>query len=452
MLVKHLKYTGKPDTLPAKTTRVNILPVNGSGNYALGDTIQVNIPCRNNLVLDAANSYLKFNVQFTTGAASSFRFDSAGAHSVIQSIHVYSGSSLLEKISEYSSLAKLLMDMANPSDAVFNKFNVISGTRNDLSVVPNVAAVPTLNEIAVGGLRAVQTNSGESITALAGAGTTDAVTYCLNLFSILGKFSQDTYFPLFAATGSGLRLEIVLHQNPTNIICSNAAITSMVVSNCEYVASMIELSDTAMAIIKQSVGDKPLSYALSTYRNSNTTASLAAGNNNIQVIVPARYSSLKNLLATSRDKYQTLAVYGTSSVVNGLTEYSWRIGSDIYPQKAPNTKQEMFCELSKCFNAVGETGSNMAVDKIAYNLATSATQDLVSLINGSSNSGSFCLGLNLEAYGGSHSSLQGLDTNQSDIQLNLTYATAVAGSMRYDVFAEIDQVMVFENGSCYIKF
>ena len=78
---------------------MNIAPQNGTGNYGYGDTIILNLPTRNNLVLASTESYLKFNLSITTGTdANCFRWDSCGAHGLIQRIRVFHGSNLLQDI------------------------------------------------------------------------------------------------------------------------------------------------------------------------------------------------------------------------------------------------------------------------------------------------------------------------------------------------------------------
>jgi len=92
MLVKNLKYGSKVESASARSTRVNIAPQNGTGPYNLNDQIIVNIPTRNNLVLVPTESYLKFTATVTSGANNNIvRWDSAGAHGLIQRLRVWSG-------------------------------------------------------------------------------------------------------------------------------------------------------------------------------------------------------------------------------------------------------------------------------------------------------------------------------------------------------------------------
>ena len=89
----------------------------------------LDIPTRNNLVLVPEESVLKFTLNYTAGAASDIiRLDSCSAHGVIDRIRVWHGSNLLEDISAYGVLAKLMFDLQVPSDATYGKHNILTGT------------------------------------------------------------------------------------------------------------------------------------------------------------------------------------------------------------------------------------------------------------------------------------------------------------------------------------
>jgi len=132
MIPKNLKYGSKVESALARSYRTNIAPQNGTGPYSLGDTIIVNIPTRANLVLNSADSYLKFSVTVTsTGADTYARWDSAGAHGLIQRCRIFCGSNLLQDIDNYGLLAKMLYDIQVPQDAVIGKHSITTGTRYD---------------------------------------------------------------------------------------------------------------------------------------------------------------------------------------------------------------------------------------------------------------------------------------------------------------------------------
>ena len=132
MLPKTLKYGSKVESAMARSSRVNIAPQNGTGNYVLGDTIILNIPTRNNLVLAPTESYFKFTCAVTSRAANNaFRWDSCGSHSLIQRVRLFHGSNLIQDIDNYGLLAKMLFDLQQPTDATFGKQSLLAGTRTD---------------------------------------------------------------------------------------------------------------------------------------------------------------------------------------------------------------------------------------------------------------------------------------------------------------------------------
>ena len=137
MLPKNkLVYGSNVESSAARSYRSNIQPQNGTGTYNVGDTITINIPTRNNLVLVPEESVLKFTLNHLNGTVGTniIWLDSCGAHGVIDRIRVWHGSNLLEDITAYGVLAKMMFDLQVPSDATYGKHNILSGTRNDLVV------------------------------------------------------------------------------------------------------------------------------------------------------------------------------------------------------------------------------------------------------------------------------------------------------------------------------
>ena len=114
MLPNNLKYGSKIESAYARSLRSNIQPQGTTGPYNLGETITINIPTRAGLCLVPSESYLKFNVNITSGTANNaFRWDSCGAHGLIQRIRVYHGSNLLQDIDNLIYRYQLMQRMEN---------------------------------------------------------------------------------------------------------------------------------------------------------------------------------------------------------------------------------------------------------------------------------------------------------------------------------------------------
>lgn len=460
MLPKNLKYGQKVESAASRSTRVNIAPQNGTNGYSAtsGDTIIINIPTRNNLVLVPTESYLKFTTTITSGASNNIcRWDSMGAHGLIQRIRVFSGSNLLEDIDQYSLLASILFNHQVSTDSAYGKFNILAGTRNDL-----VTTLPTFTAAAVGDIvtalsgissSSLQVNAGESLGTLANNGTYTA-TYCLNLISIIGTLCSNHYFPLFSCSSSPLRVEIVLQNNANACLSASGAISSILLNNVEYVANFIELSDSAMSMVYGSLQGAPLQFVVPSYRNFQYSYQLSNANTLVNFPISAKFSSLRALYVTIRDKLNgSPQFFPCSSVSKNIVDYYFRLGSTIAPTKAPNTYQEMFCEVCKAISNGGMSDLNHqpSIEKASYTM----TDSLANNAPGTVNSGSFLIGMDLESYANADKSslFAGYNSNTDDIFCVMNFGpNAASPTVRFDSFALFDSVVVFENNTAYVKF
>lgn len=483
MLPKSLKYGSKVESVMCRSYRSNIAPMNGTGIYNGGDTITINIPTRNNLVLAPSESYLKFSLQLKNGAtaANFMRWDSGGAHGIIQRIRVFHGSNLLSDIDNYNLLAKMMFDISVPTDAAYGKYNVISGTRNDLVVkLADMAAGTTYVQndtqlIDNMGFSAYQINSGDLIGSNIGANAlTTTQTYCLNLVSLVGTLCSQNYIPLYAMTSAPLRIEIILVDSIIKACaCSTApdlTTGGISITNCEYVAQFMELSDDAISMISSSLGGDKLQFVVPDYRNysySGITINASGTNTQTQTQfpIPAKFSSLKSLFITCRDMGMgKTACFPHSCITNGLVDYQFRIGSILAPLKAPNSNPEMFCELLKSISSLSDLNHHPSIEKSSYSQIMSATylSELATAAGtgvSNINSGSFYVGLDLENYAGSDRSqiFTGYNSNTDDIYFVGNYNITITGNAtaynpRFDAFACFDSVIIFENNTAYIVF
>ena len=498
MLPKTLKYGSKIESAYARSMRSNIQPQNGTGPYNLGDTIIVNIPTRNNLVLVPSESYLKFNVAITSGTNNNaFRWDSCGAHGLIQRIRVFHGSNLIQDIDNYGMLAKMLFDLQLPTDATYGKYNLLCGTRADLVsktinafptvVKTDVAAVgasPTAGEVNTAltaltlsintalatasstNISGNQVNSGERIAgdgALNGTGAVAVQTYCLSLVSLVGVLCSQNYIPLFEMTSAPLRVEIQLVDalvKACNVLTNNTAISTAQLSNVEYVGNFIELGDPAVAMIKDSLGGSPLQFVVPDYRNYNYMYTMTNGASaSIAMPIAAKFSSVKALFVTVRDQNTGNASYFPySSVTRNVLDYQFRIGANVFPSKAPATPVEMFAECLKAIGSISDINQQPSIEKFSYTLQnsgnTAALLDTATSVS-SQYSGSFYIGIDLENYANAPKDqiFTGYNTNTEDIYAMINFGTQTGGNnVRFDAYCNFDCVVICENQTAYIRF
>jgi hypothetical protein len=469
MLPKQLKYGSKVESAMADSYRTNIAPQNGTGTYNLGDTIIINIPTANNLVLATTESYLKFCIKFGAAVGENvFRWDSCGSHGIIQRLRIFSGSNLCQDIDNYGLLAKILFDLQVSTDASYGRMNELVGTRNDL--VTAYTSAGTFVGATTYYSPSYQINSGEGFhfadTTSISDGTKGCITtttaspryYCLNLISLLGSLNSSNYFPLFACTSAPIRLEIQLVPALINAGLTVSATSVPTLNNVEYVANFIKLSDKAMEIIYASIPpETPLQFCVPDYSNYQFTFALPTTATQVNFPIPAKYSSLKSLLLTIREKGTGLVgFYPYSSVTANLSSYYFRIGSQIMPTKQPDNYPEMFSEVLKAMGSMSDLNYQPSIEKASYELSTAGLTALDANSQQYIGSGSFYVGLDLENYVSSpkDSIFCGLNTNTSDIFAVLNFGTTAAAiaSARFDAFAMFDSVIVFESQTAYRKF
>jgi hypothetical protein len=465
MLPKQLKYGSKVESATARSYKTNVAPQNGTGTYNPGDTIIINLPTRNNLVLCPADSTLKFTVTFTNGeAGNALRWDSCGAHGIIQRLRIFHGSNLLQDIDNYGMLAKMLFDIQVNTSANYGKNNILVGTRNDMTVL-----VPAAGENLA--YSCLQTNTGDRIDAVSGAllaaAATVSQTYCINLISLLGTLGASNYIPLFAMTSAPLRLELTL-VNGGNLACTciePLGANPFTLTNVEYLGTFIELGDVGMSLIYESLGGRPLQFVYPEYRNYGYTSTALQEDTlvQIQMPIPAKFSSLKSLFLTFRDRYNTQQYFPYSSVTQGLVDYQFRIGASVMPSKAPTSYingyaasyAEHFTELLKAIGNISDLMHTPSIEKASYTLNASALMNDTAEIVCNVSSGSFYIGIDLENYASASKDtiFAGMNTNTDDIYCIMNFYNETANTnVRIDAFALFDCVFICENNTAYVRF
>ena len=364
----------------------------------------------------------------------------------------------------------MMFDIQTSPDCNFNKNSVLAGTRSDL-----IANIPVTYTAGTNyNLSAYQVNSGyrfqsdtnKLTNTFATHAAADVVTqtFCINLISLVGTLCADKYFPLFACTSAPLRVEIQLVSSGNAALCSSGA-CAFTLTNVEYVANMIELSDSAMSTILNQTNGAPLQFAVTDYKNfgsSGSSQTSITSTTQMSIPIPAKYSSLKSLFVAMRDsaKTSTATYFPHSTHKFNVNEYFFRIGSQVVPSKNPNNAQECFAELMKAIGSMSDLNQTPSIDLPSYILDFPSANNDVAASNGTTSSGSFYLGLDLENYSGADRStiFAGWNSNTDDIYLNITFGlsttspNAAATSIKFDTYAMFDSVLVFENNTCYVKF
>ena len=471
MIPRNLLYTNKRSSAYARNFSTHIQPLNGSGNYLDGQTIIINIPTAQNLVMAGSESLLKFDLTVTNGAGANAyaRLDRAGAHGCIQRLRLYHGSQLLEDIDNYGNLVGMLMSLQQSGDSAKGKLNIMAGlTRDAFCDVTDstVADAGTLLTKIQGATNQVFTiNSGERLiddgqttqfADIAAAGDTLTRTYTINLLSIIGSLS-DKYIPLFAMTSAPLRLELQLVSSPAKFICSELALSSFKVNNCEFIAQFMELGSEAMNIINNSAPGGRLEWVVPAWRNYVYNATLANASTQVSIPVPAKFNSLKSLFMTQRENADgSITYFPMGSCHYNLASYTLRLGSKVVPSKAPETVPEFFIEAIKAIGSVSDINHEPNIDLGDYDVdVPTVNAETENYVDDTASSEAFFVGMDLETYSNADkdSIYSGYNTSNDDVFWHCTYnANATTPSVRFDTYAMYDAVMVCEAGVAYVQF
>jgi hypothetical protein len=453
MIPTNLKYQSKVESAPARRFLTEIQPQGGT-TFGQSETITINIPTRNNTALIPSESYLKGSLNLVVGTTTTATtLESCGFHSFIQRIRVFHGSNLLEDIDNYGQMAKILYDYQMPEDAVKGRYSVTSGTNPEFSVLQAAAAGDVLNAASV--------NRGRALGSLNVA--THSFPFAINLISLVGALAGDKYLPLWEMTAAPLRLEIVLSTAAErSLMRLGGAITSYSWSSVNYCGEFLELPDTAISAIKAG-SSSPMQVVMPSWRSYTNSQTLpATTQTQVSFPIPAKFSSLKNIVVASRNQ----AAVGTNgnfplshcSLGVGSANsqgYFFRVGAEVLPSTAPTSFPQIYSEAVKCFGSLADLDLQPSITKTAFELDQPVA---VSNINNSytTESGGFLVGIDMELYQNADKAaiFAGTNTNTSDIFAVINYYNSTGGSITLlqSAFACYDQVLVLENGVAYARY
>lgn len=445
MIPANLRYQSKVESAPARRYLTQIQPQGGS-NYNPSETITINIPTRNNTALIPSESYLRgsLNLSCATASATAATFESCGVHGFIQRIRVFHGSNLLEDIDNYAQLAKIMFDFQAPDDTIKGRFSVTSGCNSNYNSTTDTS----------GNLQLIRGVNRGAVTAVT-ITTATAVPFAINLISLVGALAQDKYLLLSEMTAAPLRVELVLKASVVTSLMSlagSATAQTFTMTGVNYCGEFLELPDSAIAAIK-SGSSSPMQMVLPSYRSFTNSAAITTAGTQVSFPIPAKFSSLKNIVVASRTSQGADGLYPMSHCKYGLTSYNFRVGSEVLPSTAPSSVPEIYNEALKCFGSIADLSLQPSVDLISYALDVPNT--IANLTEASiEDSGSFIVGIDMEIYQNTNtqSIFAGANTNNSDIFFIANYTPAGSVTLLQTAFASYDQVLVFENGVCFARY
>ena len=283
----------KRRAVASRSFRVKI-PSSNSTSFNENQTIVIRLP--GNLAgqyYDFSSMYLKLKATATTAC----NLDRNGAYNFIQRLQISQAGAQICDINNYNTLVCAMMDhQASHGWKASSGANLL-------------------------GLR------GDSLSGVAiGAG--GSRTFCLPMVCHpLANTTPHRLIPGFSL--SDIEMRFTLNSNANAV--QAAAATVLAYTDVEMVCMMTELSPGAQAMVDQNTGGV-YSILANSFMNSTATR---AGANSITANLGFSVSSLERILVINRLEASlgVQARYEQSRAKSGLTQYSFLINSEIYPQR-----------------------------------------------------------------------------------------------------------------------
>jgi len=361
-----------------KSRRVSINPENTqSVSLAGSETKEVFFayPSSSNAMINGQNSYLTFTVKVAGVDDDDFSFAN-GASSLISSLQLDIGSTTVELINEYNVFAGIVED-----------FQPLSRSKNLGSILHGTGATAKIG----------RTIEGDD---------TVGIRVSIPLYSaVLGTMAQN-----HCPAVDGMRLRITFAQ-PDYAMKKDAGTATANVYQLSDISIEADYIDVLPQVYQQIVMESGgVMKCHGTGVGSFQTTMTASTQNTL--LIPARYSSLKNYFTVFRLSTAFANDQNTigARVLPNLKQYQYRIEGKSYPSTAVSCLGgggEAMAEVVKSFHALHSTQLDCVFDADDYKIETLST------------TGAFVLGLDFEHEGGSSSIISGMDTLNSNTFLEL---------------------------------
>lgn len=400
---------------PGRSRRISVQPDNLSTYTSSSSTSDIffSIPSSRNSFIQTTATQLVFNVLANATAATDpvVRLANGSGSSVIQAMEVVIQNQQIENLLNYNVYAAIVEDL-QPKERAATTAQILNGA-----------------------------SSFKTGLAINGATTVDGVPIrcALTLYSAVLGAGAEQFMPMV----DGIRVKLTLAPTDVATTLDNQTSYTSHVYKLSNIALQLEVMDfdsgTMSALVAQ--GGGVLKQHGTAVNNYQATLAQSTANN---ILIPARFSSVKALLCAARlsANISSPALCNTtgSRVLPQIKEYFFQVDGANVPSVpvlvgASATSiyaGEALSEVMKVFGASNSVQFEAGFTRAEY-------QDLT----GTDFQASFFLGLNFESQDSAGSALiSGRDLNSSNVYLNLThYANSVAAVL--DTFALYDIVVSY---------
>ncbi len=451
-LPSDLSYVPKPVAPRGRAFIVNTFPDNAQSFQAGSQGIFSIAGSRSGTYLDPKTLCLKFTVNYTLAGVStdtSYIQINDTANAYIDSLALYCGSTSVELVNQYGSLANLLMNVGmSPSQKA--SLGRVIGAAEDGS--PDGLAFSI---------------------APSAASATYKRTFCLPLMTALAtgkmidmsEITQGFRYEVTWASETAATRKYTSNATPS----TGAPTATYTITDAQLVYNMVELDAAGQAMVAASKDPaNGTLYAMKSYRY--TSANLTSAG---ELTAPCnwRLSSITALFARFRH-LSTSTVYNSLQSVNpNLLNYVWRVGSVNIPQRVvtlDNTNTGVGGEAgyadayAKLLSTMHLWSSSASGCAIGYSSGGTnrffvreggavANQGIADDAAGATN-GTFAIGQDTELFSNrSDVILSGMSTLAQPAFFQAVCGTAPGASVVVDLFSQFDLILQIRGGQAIVR-
>lgn len=431
----------------AKSRRVTVNPETNATFTSSASTTDVyfSLPSGKFSFINGQNSYIVMDVKakFTSAdtTAPAVGFANGSASSLIRSMEVQLQSQSVELTDKYNVFAALVEDF-QPIGRSGTVMNILAGGPNaaDGSVANKVKNSTNLSCTST-------TPFGAQVASVAAAYTGATYRIAIPLYSsVIGTLQQQVM-----PAADGIRLRLTFESSDVPILWGGGGGMTANTYDISRLALEMDYLDVAPEVHSQLVNEAGgvLRQHGSAVANFGTT--IPASGTQQSILIPARFSSLKNFFTVFRVSSNVTAAAKNSTgdrIQPNLVDYVYRIDGRNYPAVnvicgigAVPLAGESFMELCKCFHALHSAQFDCVFDGANY-------IDLV----GTASTGSFAIGIDMEQDQAGKVVISGMDTNSSNTYLDLNQNSALSAACNCDTFAIYDLIIEYDASSGALSF
>ena len=391
------------------------------------------INSRPNSFINGMNSYMNFTYNLAGSAATvgaKVALANGSPSSLIRTLEVLAGSTSLELISSYNVVAAIVEDFA-----AADRSKTMGTILSDKSATD------------------IKTGFARDIGAAATDGFTQDRRVCLSLLSSSIGSLAERYFPV--GKDVGLRVRMTMEDPNICLVATDqgVAATGVLCYTLKDITLEIEYIEVPPQIYNGIASESGNVFKVCGTGISSYATTIGAGGAAQSILIPARYSSVRNLFTSVRRQDYTNSKYCNSVGArcrDNISSYVYRVSGVNYPQLPVSvdsfTGAEVFTELSKCWAAHAALDLNVVFNSAQFVDCVPVANPIVTTaarLSGQTQ-GSFLMGITFEEAGFSSSQMSGISTVGGNVFLDVSYANLPATGCQatiFDTFCFYDNII-----------